>query len=123
MMISSLLIFQAIRSVAKTSGPSWVSRTAAHKDLLTVLVPQPVSPTNVDAALLQSQIEAAKRGCNLVLVHRSGIRNSHQAGGWLASDPVPTSNRNLSRIGRINHVSGDSGKCVSPNTVEGARGR
>jgi hypothetical protein len=48
----------------------------AHKDMYIVLVPQPVSTTDVDAPLRQSQIEAAKRGCDLVLVYRTEIRSS-----------------------------------------------
>lgn len=48
----------------------------AHKDMLIVLVPQPVSITDVDAPLRQSQIEAAKRGCDLVLVYRTEVRSS-----------------------------------------------
>jgi hypothetical protein len=60
----------------------------AHKDMLIVLVPQPAGPTDVDAPLVQSQIEAAKRGCDLVLVHRTEIRDSADAGGWFASADV-----------------------------------
>ena len=66
----------------------------AHKDLLTVLVPQPVAPTEVEAPLLQSQIEAAKRGCDLVLVHRTEIRNPDQPGGWYAIADVQFATRN-----------------------------
>ena len=65
----------------------------AHKDLLTVLVPQPVGPTDVDAPLIQSQIEAANRGCNLVLVYRTEIRHSDQPGGWFASADVQFATR------------------------------
>ena len=65
----------------------------AHKDLLVVLVPQPVNTTDVDAALSQSQIEAAKRGCDLVLVHRSEIRQSTQTGDWFQSAEVQFATR------------------------------
>lgn len=65
----------------------------AHKDLHIVLVPQPVSTTDVDASLRQSQIEAAKRGCDLVLVYRSEIRNSTHTGGWYASADVKFATR------------------------------
>ena len=65
----------------------------AHKDMLIVIVPQPVSTTDVDAPLVQSQIEAAKRGCDLVLVHRTEIRNSSDAGGWFASADVQFATR------------------------------
>jgi hypothetical protein len=60
----------------------------AHKDLLVVLVPQPVGITDVDAPLSQSQIEAAKRGCDLVLVYRSEIRSSNHPDGSFASADV-----------------------------------
>jgi hypothetical protein len=60
----------------------------AHKDLLIVIVPQPVSTTDVDAPLTQSQIEAAKRGCDLALVYRTEIRNSSDTGSWFASADV-----------------------------------
>ena len=60
----------------------------AHKDMLIVLVPQPVGPTDVDAPLVQSQIEAAKRGCDLVLVHRTEFRDPADASGWFASADV-----------------------------------
>ena len=60
----------------------------AHKDMLIVLVPQPVGPTDVDVALVQSQIEAAKRGCDLVLVYRTEIRNTSDTGGWYGSADV-----------------------------------
>jgi hypothetical protein len=69
------------------------SYVPAHKDLLIVLVPQPVNTTDADAPLVQSQIEAAKRGCDLVLVHRSEIRSASQAGGWLASADVQFATR------------------------------
>ena len=65
----------------------------AHKDTLIVLVPQPVGPTDVDAPLVQSQIEAAKRGCDLVLVHRTEIRSSSQPGGWIGSADVQFATR------------------------------
>lgn len=65
----------------------------AHKDMLIVLVPQPVGPTDVDAPLVQSQIEAAKRGCDLVLVHRTEIRSSSQPGGWIGSADVQFATR------------------------------
>jgi hypothetical protein len=65
----------------------------AHKDLLIVLVPQPVSNTDVDAPLAQSQIEAAKRGCDLVLVYRTEIRNPAHTGGWIASADVQFATR------------------------------
>jgi hypothetical protein len=65
----------------------------AHKDMLTVLVPQPVSPTDVDAPLVQSQIEAAQRGCDLVLVYRTEIRNSAHTGGWYGSADVQFATR------------------------------
>ena len=60
----------------------------AHKDLYIVLVPQPVSTTDVDAPLTQSQIEAAKRGCDLVLVYRTEIRGSTHTNGWFATADV-----------------------------------
>jgi hypothetical protein len=65
----------------------------AHKDMLTVLVSQPVSPTDVDAPLVQSQIEAAKRGCDLVLVYRAEIRHSSHQGGWFAKADVQFATR------------------------------
>ena len=65
----------------------------AHKDMLIVLVPQPVNPTDVDAPLVQSQIEAAKRGCDLVLVYRTEIRSSSHTGGWFASADVQFATR------------------------------
>lgn len=60
----------------------------AHKDVYIVLVPQPVSTTDGDAPLVQSQIEAARRGCDLVLVHRTEIRGSTDTNGWFASADV-----------------------------------
>ena len=65
----------------------------AHKDMLIVLVPQPVGPTDVDAPLVQSQIEAAKRGCDLVLVYRTEIRSSTNTGGGFASADVQFATR------------------------------
>ncbi len=65
----------------------------AHKDMLIVLIPQPVSTTDVDAPLSQSQIEAAKRGCDLVLVHRTEIRNSTHTDSWFASADVQFATR------------------------------
>ena len=65
----------------------------AHKDMLTVLVPQPVSPSDVDAPLVQSQIESAKRGCDLVLVYRTEMRNSAHQGGWFATADVQFATR------------------------------
>ena len=65
----------------------------AHKDMLIVLVPQPVSTTDVDAPLSQSQIEAAMRGCDLVLVHRTEIRSSTHTGSWFASADVQFATR------------------------------
>ena len=65
----------------------------AHKDMLIVLVPQPASPTDVDAPLVQSQIEAAKRGCDLVLVYSTEIRDSAQPGGWFARADVQFATR------------------------------
>jgi hypothetical protein len=65
----------------------------AHKDMRIVLVPQPVGPTDVDAPIVQSQIEAAKRGCDLVLVYRTEIRGSSHAGGWFASADVQFATR------------------------------
>jgi hypothetical protein len=65
----------------------------AHKDILIVMVPQPVGPTDVDAPLVQSQIEAAQRGCDLVLVYRTEIRNSSHTGGWFASADVQFATR------------------------------
>ena len=65
----------------------------AHKDMLIVLVPQPLSTTDVDAPLRQSQIEAAKRGCDLVLVHRTEIRSSTHTGSWFASADVQFATR------------------------------
>ena len=65
----------------------------AHKDLLVVLVPQPVSTTDVDAPLIQSQIEAAKRGCDLVLVYRTEIRDSSHTNSGFASADVQFATR------------------------------
>jgi hypothetical protein len=65
----------------------------AHKDMKIVLVPQPVSTTDVDAPLSQSQIEAAKHGCDLVLVYRTEIRGSSHADGWFASADVQFATR------------------------------
>jgi len=65
----------------------------AHDDMLIVLVPQPVSPSDVDAPLVQSQIEAAKRGCDLVLVHRTEIRSSSTTGGWIETADVQFATR------------------------------
>lgn len=65
----------------------------AHKDLQIVLVTQPVSSTDIDAPLRQSQIEAAKRGCDLVLVHRTEIRSSAHTDGWFASADVQFATR------------------------------
>ena len=65
----------------------------AHKDLLVVLVPQPVNTTDVDAALSQSQIEAAKRGCDLVMVYHSEITNSSHTDGWFARADVQFATR------------------------------
>lgn len=65
----------------------------AHKDLHIVLVPQPVSTTDVDASLRQSQIEAAKRGCDLVLVYRTEIRSSTHTDSWFASADVQFATR------------------------------
>jgi hypothetical protein len=65
----------------------------AHKDTLIVIVPQPVSTTDVDAPLVQSQIEAAERGCDLVLVYRTEIRNYSHTGGWFASADVQFATR------------------------------
>ena len=61
--------------------------------MLIILVPQPVSTTDVDAPLIQSQIEAAKRGCDLVLVYRTEIRNSSDTGSWFASADVQFATR------------------------------
>ena len=59
----------------------------AHKDLRIVIVPQPVSTTDVDAPLSQSQIEAAQHGCDLVLVYRTEIRSStHTNSGYASAD-------------------------------------
>ena len=66
----------------------------AHKDTHIVLVPQPVSTTDVDAPLRQSQIEAAKRGCDLVLVYRTEIRNSTHTNSGFASADVQFATRN-----------------------------
>jgi hypothetical protein len=66
---------------------------AAHKDLLTVIVPRPVSTTDADDPLGQSQIEAAKRGCDLVLVYRTEIRNASHSDGWFASADVQFATR------------------------------
>ena len=60
----------------------------AHKDMLIVRVPQPVGPTEVGAPLVQSQIEAAKRGCDLVPVYGTEIRNHSYPGDWFASAEV-----------------------------------
>ncbi len=65
----------------------------AHKDMQIVLVPQPVSTTDVDAPLSQSQIEAAKRGCDLVLVYRTEIRSSTHTDSWFASADVQFATR------------------------------
>ena len=65
----------------------------AHKDMRIVLVPQPVSTTDVDAPLIQSQIEAAKHGCDLVLVYRTEIRNSSHTNSWFASADVQFATR------------------------------
>lgn len=65
----------------------------AHKDMIIVLVPQPVSTTDVDAPLSQSQIEAAKRGCDLVLVYRTEIRSSTHTDSWFASVDVQFATR------------------------------
>jgi len=65
----------------------------AHKDLYIVLVPQPGSTTDVDASLTQSQIEAAKRGCDLVLVYRTEIRGSTHANGGFATADVQFATR------------------------------
>ncbi len=65
----------------------------AHKDMLIVLVPQPVSTTDVDPSLSQSQIEAAKRGCDLVLVYRTEIRSSTHTDSWFASADVQFATR------------------------------
>jgi hypothetical protein len=65
----------------------------AHKDMQIVLVPQPVSTTDVDAPLSQSQIEAAKHGCDLVLVYRTEIRTSSHTDSWFASADVQFATR------------------------------
>ncbi len=65
----------------------------AHKDLLVVLVPQPVNTTDVDTSLSQSQIEAAKRGCDLVLVYHTEITKSPHADGWFARAEVQFATR------------------------------
>ena len=65
----------------------------AHKDMHIVLVPQPVSTTDVDPPLRQSQIEAAKRGCDLVLVYRTEIRSSTHTDSWFASADVQFATR------------------------------
>jgi hypothetical protein len=65
----------------------------AHKDMKIVLVPQPVSTTDVDAPLIQSQVEAAKRGCDLVLVYRTEVRSSTHNDGWFASADVQFATR------------------------------
>ena len=65
----------------------------AHKDMLIVIVPQPVSTTDIDAPLRQSQIEAAKRGCDLVLVYRTEIRSSTGTDSWFASADVQFATR------------------------------
>jgi hypothetical protein len=65
----------------------------AHKDMHIVLVPQPVSTTDVDAPLRQSQIEAAKHGCDLVLVYRTEIRSSTHTNSSLASADVQFATR------------------------------
>ena len=65
----------------------------AHKDMYIVRVPQPVSTTDVDAPLRQSQIEAAKHGCDLVLVYRTEIRNSTDTDLWFASADVQFATR------------------------------
>lgn len=65
----------------------------AHKNLLVVRVPQPVSTTDDDAPLVQSQIEAAKFGCDLVLVYRSQVVSSSDNGGWFATAEVQFATR------------------------------
>ena len=65
----------------------------AHKDMHIVLVPQSVSTTDVDSPLRQSQIEAAKRGCDLVLVYRTEIRSSTRTDSWFASADVQFATR------------------------------
>lgn len=65
----------------------------AHKDLLIVLVPQPVGTTGVDPSLSQSQIEAAKNGCDLVLVYRSEVGNASSANGWYGTAEVQFATR------------------------------
>jgi len=65
----------------------------AHKDMRIVFVPQPVSTTDVDSPLSQSQIEAAKHGCDLVLVYRTEIRNSSRTDSWFASADVQFATR------------------------------
>lgn len=65
----------------------------AHTNLLLVRVPQPVSTTDIDAPLVQSQIEAAKFGCDLVLVYRSEIRSASDSGGWLSTAEVQFATR------------------------------
>lgn len=65
----------------------------AHKNLLIVRVPQPVSTTDIDAPLVQSQLEAAKFGCDLVLVYRSEILSSSDTGGWFATAHVQFATR------------------------------
>lgn len=65
----------------------------AHKNLYTVRVPQPVSTTDIDSPLVQSQIEASKYGCDLVLVYRSEIRSATDTGGWFATAEVQFATR------------------------------
>jgi len=65
----------------------------AHKDLLIVLVPQPVGTSEVDPSLSQSQVEAAKNGCDLVLVYRSEVGNASNANGWYGTAEVQFATR------------------------------
>ena len=65
----------------------------AHKDVQIVLVTQAVSTTDIEAPLRQSQIEAAKRGCDLVLVYRTETRSSSHIDGWFARADVQFATR------------------------------
>ena len=65
----------------------------AHKDLLIVLVPQPVGASDVDPSLRQSQIEAAKNGCDLVLVYQSEMMGASNTSGWFGTAEVQFATR------------------------------
>ena len=78
------------RALIKKHAGNYV---VAHKDMRIVIVPQSVSTTDVDAPLRQSQIEAAKNGCDLVLVYRTEIRRSTTTNTSFASADVQFATR------------------------------